>query len=87
MPLDEYKNESRNWGLITDVFILIVDENELNEDPSIVQIEFLLDSEGIGKWCWPGGGEYVECHAKNIKYWADVPIYEVKSVIKEFRCE
>ena len=84
MPLDEYKNESRAWGLITDVFVLIADETDLNDYPSVVQIEFLLNSSGVGKWCWPGGGEYVEYHAKNIKYWADVPIYNIKTVLKDY---
>lgn len=80
LPLDKYKSDPRNFGIITDVLVLIHDETDPNEEPEIVQIYFLLDNDGTEKWAWAGGEDYPECHAGNIKYWAETPRYSHKSV-------
>lgn len=88
MPLDEHFKEypqERSWGLLTTVLVLILDFNDPYNEPSIVQIEYLVDPDGVGSWHWPGGEPYVECHARNIKFWADVPDYSFKSVMEEFK--
>ncbi len=88
MPLDEHFKEFPHegvCGIITDVLVLILDFDDPNDEPSLVQIEYLVDHEGIGSWCWGGGAPYIECHAKNIKFWADVPEYSFESVLKEFK--
>jgi hypothetical protein len=84
MPLDahleEFPHEPGHGGVLTDVFALIDNEEDCNEDPSIVLIGFLLDHDMTEKWCWCGGGDYPECHVKNIKFWAEVPEYDKRSM-------
>lgn len=81
LPLDKYKsNGSVDFGIITDVLVLIHDETEPNDEPEIVQVYFLLDNDGTEKWTWASGDDYPECHAKNIKYWAELPRYSHASV-------
>jgi hypothetical protein len=85
MPLDEHFKEFPHegvCGIITEVFILINDEEDLNDDPSVVMIEFLVDHDGKSSWCWGGGALYPEFHADNIKFWADVPTYTKRSMLK-----
>jgi len=81
MPLDDFKNKECNWGVFTPVFVLINDDEDFNEAPSIAMIEYLVDTKGIGYWCWLDGSLYPECHAMNIKFWADVPTYYKTSII------
>lgn len=88
MPLDEHFKEyphEKVCGIITDVFVLILDLDDLNDDPSIVMIEYLVDHKGVGSWTWGGGAPYIECHAKNIKYWAEVPSYDVHSILEAIK--
>ena len=79
LPLDEYKDKS-DFGILTDVLVLIHNEEEPNDEVSIVQIYFLLDNDSTEKWTWANGEEYHDCHAQNIKYWAEVPTYDWRSV-------
>lgn len=79
LPLDKYKTNG-DFGIITDVLVLIHDETEPNEEAEIVQIYFLLDNDGSEKWTWASGEDYPECHAENIKYWAKLPYYSHASV-------
>ena len=84
MPLDDhFKNfpwSVGDWGVITDVLVLINDETDPNEDPAIVQLQFLKDNDGSDVWCFCTGEPYHNCHAKNIKFWAEVPDYTKASV-------
>jgi hypothetical protein len=86
LPLDNHIiNDKCPWGLLTNVFVLILDEEDLNYEPTIVQIGYLLDFDKVGKWVWCDGSPYPECHAKNIKYWAKVPNYTFKSVLESYK--
>ena len=80
LPLSEFKNGE--WSMITDVFILIVNEEDLNKDPELVQIQFSKDINGNIEWQWDDGTTYPECHIKNIKYWCYPPTYMTKDIIK-----
>lgn len=86
MPLDDHFKEFPHegaCGIITDVLVLINNEEDLNEEPVIVQLQFLVDHEGTSSWCFFSGEPYHECHAKNIKFWAEVPDYD-QFTIQEF---
>jgi hypothetical protein len=86
LPLDRFKLGGKGeWGMITSVLVLILDEEDLNDDPSIVSLEFCLDHDGTERWCFHGGEAYHECHTKNIKYWCDEPDYTFESVMKAYK--
>jgi hypothetical protein len=82
MPLDDHFKifPHGGCGVLTSVFVLIDDEEDRNDDPSIVQISYLVDHNGKGSWVWADGTPYHECHAANIKYWAEEPSYEKETV-------
>jgi hypothetical protein len=84
LPLDDHKEggEFHGWGggVITDVFALIDNAEDLNDEVHIVLIGYLLDHDMTEKWCWCGGGDYPECHVKNIKFWAEIPDYDKRSM-------
>lgn len=79
-PLEEGKFNEWNCGIVASCFVLINDEEDRNDDPSLVQIEFLRDHDGSGQWQFVCGTPYHECHAKNIRYWCYVPEYYKHSV-------
>ena len=75
MPL--YEIDREKWPeVIGDFFVLIQDDSDSNDDVHMVQIAYTISKNGDG-WCWADdGSEYHKCHAKNIKYWCAVPVYE-----------
>lgn len=74
LPLDHHKEKNQ---LIIDVFVLIVDEKDPNEDVCLVHVEYQHEN----KWTFLSGDPYPECHAKNIRYWCNPPNYTNRSVI------
>jgi hypothetical protein len=90
MPLDDffesYPGNRGKWGIITDVMVLINDEEDPNDDPTIVQLQYLVDNDGTGHWNFLGGESYHECHAANIKFWAEIPDYE-KSTVEDYNAD
>jgi hypothetical protein len=79
LPLQEEKYEG--WNVVTDVLILVVNEENFNEDPGFVQIQFER-TEARGRWIWMDGTPYPECHAKNIRYWCYPPNYLTKQLLE-----
>ena len=80
LPLAKYMTDME-WGIIDSVFVLIASDTDPNDEAHIVIIDYLLDHDKVGKWCWCGGGDYPECHVKNIRYWARIPEYEPVTVL------
>lgn len=79
LPLDEYNCET--FGMLAYVFVLLVDEEDLNEDPTVVDICYTKDNNNVGQWEYTAGEPYPKIHVDRIRYWCYHPYYRLQDIL------